>query len=91
MLTQDTLNKARQISVYAQEFCVNNGVRGIKPKHLLPYLVEKGVFNQIDTRNGRDLREVLRKVDDANQLGELIPQASVERKSKNRFWFFNPI
>ncbi|PWK18561.1 type I restriction-modification system subunit M N-terminal domain-containing protein [Xanthomarina spongicola] len=61
----------------------------VKPKDLMPILIEKGFFNQ-DLRIGLPLRNVLRDLDEVNLL-YLLPQVRVERKETNRFWFFNPL
>ena len=92
ILSNTTIAKAKQISEYAQEFCLVYYQSGrCIPKEILPYLVEKRVFNKVDARNGLKLRQVLRDVDDAGMLSNLIPQVEVERKPKNRFWFFRAV
>lgn len=92
MLSNSTIVKAKQISRYAQEYCSSKcHGRYCKPKDILPYLVDKGVFNQVDNRHGRELRKVLRNIDAAGILKELIPQVAVERKTKNRYWYFKAI
>ena len=47
-------------------------------------------YKNKDKRNGLPLRNLLRQLDEDNLL-YLIPQVSVERKDKNRYWFFNAI
>ncbi|NQT62690.1 MAG: hypothetical protein HQ556_07005 [Candidatus Marinimicrobia bacterium] len=91
MLPEALLEKARRISECLQEYCEITSGQNFKPKDVLPYLVEEGIFNQIDSRNGRDLREVFRRVDDAGRLAELIPQVTVERKAQNRYWYINTV
>ncbi len=56
---------------------------------LMPTLIEKVFFNQ-DHRNGLPMRNLLRELDEKNML-YLLPQVSMERKVKNRYWFFNPL
>lgn len=70
-----------------QNFLVTNNLSNVKPKELMPYLIEKGFFN-VDHREGLPLRNILREMDKSKTL-YLIPQVSVIRKDKNRFWFFN--
>jgi hypothetical protein len=89
MLSPSIIDKARRISKALQEFCEAHAGRDFKPKDVLPFLVELGIFNQVDSRNGRDLREVFRQVDDAGKLDELLPQVSVDRKATNRYWYIN--
>lgn len=62
-------------------------LKDAKAKDLMPLLIEKGFFNQ-DHREGLPLRNLLRDLDEKNML-YLLPQVSVERKSNNRYWFFN--
>ena len=52
----------------------------------MPELIKAGVFMK-DNRYGRPLRDVLRDLDEKNML-HLLPLLRVERKLKNRFWFF---
>jgi len=89
-LSRNDINKARLVSKYAQEYCLMVERSDIKPRELLPYLVKKVVYNQVDQRNGSYLRELLRKLDDAGKL-DLIPQVTVERKTKNRYWSFRAV
>lgn len=92
VLSPTTIKIARQISKYAQEFCEMNYDGGqCKSKDILPYLVEKNVFSGIDNRHGRDLRKILRQVDDAGKLNKLIPQVVVERKVTKRYWYFKAL
>lgn len=72
-----------------QDYLEKHNLKDAKPKDLMPLLNEKVFFNK-DHRNGLPLRNVLRELDD-NDLLYLLPQVSVERKNKNRYWFFNAI
>lgn len=72
-----------------QDYLIKNTLNEAKPKDLMPILIEKGFFEQ-DHGDGLPLRNILRQLDKENML-YLLPQVSVERKDKNRFWFFNPI
>lgn len=78
-----------KLSSLIQVYLEKNHIKDVKPKDLMPYLVQKGFFKK-DHRSGLPLRKILRELDDQNLLG-LIPQVRVERKNKNRFWFFNAI
>lgn len=72
-----------------QEYLITHQFEKSNPKNLMPILVEKGFFNK-DHRDGLPLRNLLRQLDDDNLL-YLLPQVSVERRDKNRFWFFNAL
>ena len=91
MLTENTIQKAKEISRHLQEFCSKTPNEEYRPKDVLPYLVEKGIFNSIDSRNGRDLSQVFRDLDKANRLSELIPQVYPERKETNTYWFIRAV
>ena len=90
MLSQNFIDKAELVSKYAQEYCLKVGKNDVKPKELLPFLVEKGVYDIVDQRNGSYLRELLRALDDENELYR-IPQLYFERKDINRLWFFKAV
>ena len=52
--------------------------------------VDAGIFKMDYDRRGLPIRKVLRELDEKNQL-DLIPYVVVERKDKNRNWFFEPL
>ena len=52
--------------------------------------VDAGIFKMDYDRRGLPICNVLRELDDKNQL-DLIPYVVVERKDKNRNWFFEPL
>ena len=52
-------------------------------------LIKKGLFDY-DHRDGLQLRNLLSELDEKNML-YLLPQVRVERKEKNRYWFFNAV
>jgi hypothetical protein len=64
----------------------NPRAESAKPKELMPLLIESGLFEK-DHRNGLPLRNILRELDDLNQL-DLIPSLLAERKKVNVSWFF---
>ncbi|WP_037318624.1 hypothetical protein [Salegentibacter sp. Hel_I_6] len=72
-----------------QQYLEENNLKDAKPKDLMSLLIEKGFFNQ-DHREGLPLRNLLRELDEKNLL-YLIPQVMVERKTNNRYWYFNPL
>jgi hypothetical protein len=70
-----------------QDFLENNNKFDVKPPELMGLLIENGFF-KYDIREGKPLRDVLRKLDD-NDLLYLLPQVRVDRMGVNRQWFFN--
>jgi hypothetical protein len=85
-----THNKKYVLLGYAiQEILLKNELSDAKPKDLMEPLIKKGFFKN-DHRDGLPLRNILRELDKRNEL-YLIPQVRVERKDKNRFWYFNPV
>ena len=66
-----------------------NEVKIKKINQVLADFFEKN--NKMDyDRRGLPIRNVLRELDDKNQL-DLIPYVVVDRKDKNRNWFFEPL
>ncbi|MFT7381121.1 MAG: hypothetical protein ACI9Z3_001003 [Roseivirga sp.] len=85
-----TVNKKYVLLGYAiQEILLENELIDARPKDLMELLIKKGFFKN-DHRDGLPLRNILRELDKRNEL-YLIPQVRVERKDKNRFWYFNPV
>ena len=83
------LETVKLIDVYIQEWLHVNRIENARPKDMMPYLVEKGVFAK-DYRMGLPLRKVLRKLDSMNCL-HLIRGVHVVRRKANRQWFFRRI
>lgn len=79
----------KQMSDDIQRYLVSNNLIDVKPKDLMPMLVNNGYFT-VDHREGLPLRNLLRELDRSNQLS-LIPQVRAERKKQNTFWYFNPL
>jgi hypothetical protein len=84
MYKRPVVETAKLIDVYAQEWLRITNLDSAKPKDLMPYLIEKRVFNH-DHREGLPLRAILRQLDQIGELG-LIRGLNVERKSTNRLW-----
>ena len=68
----------------------NKGIKRIPALDMMEYFVEAGIFNTDYDRPGLPIRKLLRELDENNQLN-LIPYVAVERKNKNRYWFFEPL
>jgi hypothetical protein len=81
------MSKISQINKVLQDyFEVNKGISSIPVKDMMPYFILAGVFVK-DNKNGLPIRNVLRRLDEKNEL-HLIPFVSAERKETNTNWFF---
>jgi len=70
-----------------QEFLHKTNQNGmVKPKDVMPYLIEKGVYRS-DNRNGNPLRSDLRILKTMNRLGDIKGLVAVTKK-KNTYWYF---
>jgi len=72
-----------------QSFFEKEKLIDVKPKDLMPILIEKGFFKK-DHRDGLPLRAILRDLDRRDEL-YLLPQVRADRKEKNVSWFFNEL
>ncbi len=87
MSKTDLASKAHTINVVVSKyFETNPSVTEAKPKDLMPPLIKAGIFKS-DHRKGLPLRNLLRELDKENLL-HLMPMLRVERKTKNRLWYF---
>jgi hypothetical protein len=81
------MSKTNQINKVLQEyFEVNKSISVIPAKDMMPYFILAGVFEK-DNKNGKPIREVLRRLDAKNELHQ-IPFVHAERKETNTNWFF---
>lgn len=81
------MSKINQINKVLQEyFELNKGISSIPAKDMMPYFISAGVFEK-DIKNGKPIREVLRRLDVKNELHQ-IPFVHAERKESNTNWFF---
>jgi hypothetical protein len=77
--------------VLANYFKNNKNVKKVPALELMDEFVKAGVFkSDSEKRPGLPIRNILRELDENNEL-HLIPYVHVERKTKNRNWFFIPI
>jgi hypothetical protein len=76
--------------VLADYFEKNKHVKRIRALDMMDCFVDAGIFNKEYERPGLPIRNVLRELDENNCL-DLIPYVVVERKDKNRNWFFEPL
>lgn len=73
-----------------QEFLHKTNQNGmVKPKDVMPYLIEKGVYKS-DNRNGNPLRKDLRKLKDMNMLNR-ITGLVIKPKTRNTYWYFKRV
>jgi hypothetical protein len=86
-----TMNQSEIIKMgyTIQYYLLKNNLVDAKSKDLMSILIEE-VFFKNDHRYGLHLRNVLRELDEKNLL-YLLPQVKVERKERNRYWFFNAV
>ena len=69
----------------------NKNISQVPAMDLMDEFVKGGIFNSdSDDRPGLPIRNLLRELDKNNQL-HLIPYVVVDRKTKNRSWYFAPI
>ena len=68
----------------------NKDIKRIPALDMMEHFVEAGIFNTDYDRPGLPIRKLLRELDENNQLC-LIPYVVVERKDKNRYWFFESL
>lgn len=81
------MEKIREINKAVKEyFDTNKSVNKVRAKDLMSWFIKKGIFEK-DTKNGLPIRRILRELDDTDQLHR-AQKLYVERKTKNRYWFF---
>lgn len=81
------MTKIGQINTALREyFEVNKSINIIPAKDMMSYFILVGVFEK-DTKNGKPIREILRKLDSKNELHQ-IPFVYAERKDANTNWYF---
>lgn len=68
----------------------NKDIKRVPALDMMEHFVEARIFNTDYDRPGLPIRKLLRELDENNQLC-LIPYAVVERKDKNRYWFFESL
>lgn len=77
------------INEVIEAYFVNNPSATIIPaKELMPEFIADGIFKK-DTKNGKPIRDVLRRLSRTNQL-QLIPYVHAELKEQNTYWYFIP-
>jgi hypothetical protein len=86
MTTQDIHLAGRIDQIVRDYFSANPDKESILAKDLMPIFVAKGVFAK-DYREGLPIRNLLRILDQENQLNLLV-HCSVKRNQINRNWFF---
>lgn len=83
MVTSSDRQLALEVRRHIQDYLERSGMRGAKPADVMPLPVEQGVF-ATDHRGGLPLRKLLRKLEAAGLLAELIPQANCRQGAKNK-------
>jgi hypothetical protein len=81
------MEKINQIKLVLREyFELNKSVNSIPAKDMMPYFILAGIFVK-DSKNGLPIRNVLRRLDEKNQL-HLMPFVYADRKEVNTNWYF---
>lgn len=57
-------------------------------KELMPAFIKAGIFKK-DIKNGKPIRDILRELDETDQL-QLIPYLHPERRGADTYWYFIP-
>lgn len=84
------LNIINRINLVLEKFFSDkSNPRCVKAKLMMKLFIEEGIFSH-NCRGELSLRNLLRQLDDCDNLN-LIPYVLVERKKKNRIWFFKDI
>lgn len=76
--------------VLADYFEKNKSVKRVRALYMMDYFVDAGIFKKDYERSGLPIRNLLRELDENNQL-DLIPYVVVERKERNSNWYFEPL
>jgi hypothetical protein len=84
------LNETEKINLVnnaiTKYFKQNPSVSKVMAKDLMPLFIREKIFNK-DQREGLPIRQLLRDLDNVNQL-QLIPSVLAERKDTNTNWYF---
>lgn len=81
------IDKINHINKVLQKYFEQNKSVSIVPaKDMMPHFIKAGIF-PTDQKNGLPIRDILRKLDKANQLNK-IPFVYAERKLQNTNWYF---
>lgn len=81
------MNKITHINLILKDFFeLNFSVKKVHAKDMMPYFVLAGIFKK-DEKNGLPIRNILRKLDEKNQLN-LIPFIFADRKAVYTKWYF---
>ena len=81
------MDKCTQINLVLKDyFELNLGVKQIPAKDMMPYFVLAGIFKK-DEKNGLPIRNILRQLDEKNQLN-FIPFVVADRKAVYTKWYF---
>ena len=72
-----------------EAFFNQDKTRTIVPaKELMPAFIKAGIFKK-DNKNGKPIRDILRELDETDQL-QLIPYLHPERRGVDTYWYFIP-
>ena len=80
------MDKFTQINLVLKDyFELNASVKQVLAKDMMPYFVLAGIFKK-DEKNGLPIQNLLRKLDEKNQLN-IIPYLFADRKKVYTKWY----
>lgn len=86
MIDTQTINS---INTAIEAFFNTDSTLKIVPvKVLMPAFIKAGIFKK-DHKNGKPIRDILRELDETDQL-QLIPYVHAERRALDTYWYFIP-
>jgi hypothetical protein len=81
------VDKFTQINLVLKDyFELNASVKQVLAKDMMPYFVLAGIFKK-DQKNGLPIQNLIRKLDEKNQLN-IIPYLFADRKKVYTKWYF---
>ena len=81
------MNKITHINLILRDFFeLNFSIKKVYAKDMMPYFVLAGIFKK-DEKNGLPIRNILRQLDEKNQLN-FIPFVVADRKAVYTKWYF---
>lgn len=84
----DEKTKIARINEVVSDYFENNpSVDKIPAMDLMPEFIKAGIFNKDSVRAGLPIRNLLRRLDNNNELDK-IQSLLPERKTKNTNWYF---
>ena len=89
VLPEAFLVQVARVDSAIQVFLRSHSLMSATAREVMPFLVDMGLFKR-DNKEGRPLRDMLRELDRLDRL-DLIRGLVVDRKSRNRYWYFTRV